>query len=224
MEIKEFYERYWELVKYRNEFHFEKNILNVWDDEKNISKNDSFIILARKFNEYIMPSILDVGAGDRRFEKILELMNLNFEYSSLDISKEIRHDYTEMKYVNSKFDIVTMFELIEHLPLEVTLQYFTKSFEILNQKGILIISTPNAAHINQLWKQDVTHIHQYPAKDIYSILRMIGFSGEIETYRINLRPSFMSLKKRIIEKSRVIINKILEADYAHGVLIVAKKL
>lgn len=116
-----------------------------------------------------------------------------------------------------------MFELIEHLPLAVTLQYITKAFESLNQNGTLIISTPNIDHINQLWKQDVTHIQQYPAKDIYSILRMIGFSNEIEIYRINLKSPKMTIKKRILERLRVILNKILGTDYAHGVLIISHK-
>lgn len=223
MDIKEFNERYWELIKYRDEFSLPKIVLNAWDDEKTISKTDSFKVLAALFQKYKTPKILDVGAGDRRLRKTIDLMNIDYDYSSLDISKNIQHEYSDIKDVNKNFDIITMFELIEHLPLDITLQYFTKAYKILNQNGVLAISTPNIDHINQLWKQDVTHIQQYPAKDIYSILRMIGFSCDIKVYRINLRSSKINFRKLILEKSRVIINKILGTDYAHGILIIAKK-
>ncbi len=151
------------------------------------------------------------------------LMGINFDYKSLDISKNEKHDFNDINSVNENFDIIFMLELIEHLPLELSLKYFSKSFKILNENGILIISTPNIDHINQLWKQDVTHIHQYPAKDIYSILRMIGFSDEIQVFRISLRQPKLNLKKILLEKARIIINKILGTDYAHDILIIAKK-
>lgn len=223
MEIKEFYERYWELIKFRNDYSPPKTVLNAWDDEQTISRTDSFKVLKSRFKEYVQPKILDVGAGDRRFKEIIQLMEIKFEYKSLDISKNTQHNYTDILSVDEKFDIITMFELIEHLPLDISLQYLSKSFEIINTNGSLIISTPNIDHINQLWKQDITHIKQYPAKDIYAILRMIGFSSEIEVYRMNLKPNKMNLEKILIEKTRVLINKILGTDYAHGILIVAKK-
>jgi predicted SAM-dependent methyltransferase len=223
MDIKEFYERYWELIKFRNDYSPPKIVLNAWDGEQTYSRTDSFKVLKNRFREYNQPKILDVGAGDRRMKKIIELMEIKFEYKSLDISKNIQHDYADIQSVNEKFDIVTMIELIEHLPIEIALQYFTKSYQILNSNGLLIISTPNIDHINQLWKQDITHIQQYPAKDIFSILRMIGFSSDIEIYRINLRPNKMTFKKIIMEKIRIVLNKILGTDFAHGILLIAKK-
>jgi len=223
MEIKEFYERYWELIKFRNDFRPPKIVLQAWDDEKTIKNTDTYKILLECFKKYNNPHILDIGADDRLLKKIIELMDLKFEYKSLDISKDIKHDYSDIKIVVDKFDLVTMFELIEHLTLEITLQYLSKAFEILNDNGSLIISTPNIDHINQLWKQDITHIQQYPAKDIYSILRMIGFSKDIEIYRINLVLPRLNFKKFVIEKIRVNLNKLLGTDYAHGILIIAKK-
>lgn len=223
MTINEFYERYWELIKFRGGFRNPKIVLNAWDDDKTIFKTDTFKVYNQTFHKYENPSVLDIGAGSRRFYKTMQLMDIEFEYMSLDISNGAKHDYSDINDVKKTFDIITMFELIEHLPLTITLQYFSKVYEILKPNGLLIVSTPNIDHINQLWKHDVTHIQQYPAKDIYSILRMIGFTGEIDIYRINLKPLKMSLKKSIIEKLRVILNKILGTDYAHGVLLIAKK-
>lgn len=223
MDINEFYERYWELIKYRVEFKLPKIVLNAWDDINYIPKTDTFRILKSNVVKYNNPKILDIGAGNKNLEKVIKLMDVNFDYKSLDISKNIKHDYTDIYSINEKFDIIFMLELIEHLPLDLALEYFTKVYEILNENGMLIISTPNIDHINQLWKQDITHIHQYPAKDIYSILRMLGFAEDIIIYRINIRPPKMSIKKFFIEKVRIILNKILGTDYAHGILILAKK-
>jgi 2-polyprenyl-3-methyl-5-hydroxy-6-metoxy-1,4-benzoquinol methylase len=223
MEIKEFHERYWELIKFRNDFNPSRIVLQSWDDEKTVTQTDTFKILKYCLEEYSTPKILDVGAGSRKLKRTIEIMGLKYFYKSLDISKGVQHDYIDIKAINEKFDIVTMLELIEHLALDLSLQYMSKAFEILNKNGSLIISTPNINHINQLWKQDITHIQQYPAKDIYSILRMIGFSGVIKVYRINLRSPKMNLKKFILEQTRIVLNKILGTDYAHGILIVAKK-
>jgi predicted SAM-dependent methyltransferase len=111
----------------------------------------------------------------------------------------------------------------ELLLLDKTLKYLTKVFEILNPQGLVIISTPNVDHINQLWKQDVTHIQQYPGKDVFAILRMIGVTGNIEVFRINLCSPKFSFKKFMVEKARIVLNKVLVIDYAHGLLIIAFK-
>lgn len=112
---------------------------------------------------------------------------------------------------------------MEHLTLDKALIYLTKSFEILKKDGLLFISTPNIDHINQLWKQDITHIQQYPAKDLYSILRMIGFSPNIEIHRIYLTEPKIKIKRKIIEFVRRMFNYILGTDYAQGILIIAQK-
>jgi len=223
MEIKEFYARYWELIKFRNDFRPPKIVLQAWDDEKTIKNTDTYKILLDCFKKYNNPHILDIGAGDRRLKKIIELMDLKFEYKSMDISKGIEHDYDDIKNIKEKFDIITMLELIEHLTLDIALLYLSAAFEILENNGTLIISTPNIDHINQLWKQDITHIQQYPAKDLYAILRMIGFSKDIIIYRINLSSTKKNFKRIVLEKSRIILNKILGTDHAHGILIMAKK-
>jgi DNA-directed RNA polymerase len=141
----------------------------------------------------------------------------------MDLAKNVNHDYKSLFDINSKFDIITMLELIEHLPLSETLKYFTKAYELLNTNRLLICSTPNIDHINQLWKQDIAHIHQYLAKDIYAILRMIGFKGKIDTYIIFLTTYKPSIKYLLKTKIKIYLTKILDIDYAHGIILFAKK-
>lgn len=107
--------------------------------------------------------------------------------------------------------------------IEISLKYFNKVYDILNKDGLVIISTPNVDHVNQLWKQDVKHIQQYPGEDIYTILGMIGFAGEINVFKINLRNSRLTLKKALQEQARIVANKILGTDYTHGIVLYAYK-
>lgn len=108
MEINEFYERYWELIKYRNEFNIPKTVLNTWDDEGTIFKTDSFKVLALQIKKYNKPAILDIGAGNRHLKDTLGLMKVDFEYLSLDISTNIQHDYTNINEIDKKFDIIIL--------------------------------------------------------------------------------------------------------------------
>ncbi len=75
MEIKEFYERYWEMIKFRNEFKLPKIVLNTYDDEHYIQKSETFKILKQNISKYGVPKILDIGAGNR---KLKEFINLGF--------------------------------------------------------------------------------------------------------------------------------------------------
>lgn len=92
-------------------------------------------------------SIIDVGSGNLRF-----LQSLNEEkYSkySIDINptdsegldvKSIVGDFNKHNFAGQKFDMVTAWHVIEHIP-EPTV-FFQKLNFILNNKGIAVISTP----------------------------------------------------------------------------------
>jgi len=223
MNLNEFHKRYWQLIEYRREYQQPKKVLKAWDDLSLITETDTFKVIRNTLANYQNPTVLDIGAGNRKLETIISKMRLAVNYKSLDISNTLIHDYFDINDVRGEYDLITLLEIIEHLSLEKFLNYITKVFDLIKKGGTVIISTPNIDHINQLWKQDITHIQQYPGKDIYAILRMTGFKGEINVYRINIRPLRLSIKKLIIEKARIILNKILGCDYAHGLLIVAKK-
>lgn len=222
MLLNEFYERYWELIEFRKEFSFSREVLKTWDELDKIEKTGTFFIIKEQLIKIKNPKILDIGAGDRKFLYVLNKMGIKCIYKSLDISRNVVHDYVNIDEVQEKFDVIIMLELIEHLPLEQTLKYLSKSFNLLNNNGIIIMSTPNIDHINQLWKQDITHIQQYPAKDLYAILRMIGFKS-VRVWRILLTNYNLSIKKKLLELARKYLNKILSTDYTHGILIIAEK-
>lgn len=41
-------------------------------------------------------------------------MGVKLNYRSLDVAKNIVHDYTSIDEINEKFDIITLFEIREH--------------------------------------------------------------------------------------------------------------
>ncbi len=98
-------------------------------------------------------SIIDIGCGYGAF---LDLVHENFQniniygsefndaaYNSLIKNKKYHiynvNDYGELK--NKKFDVVTSFQVLEHVsrPLEV----LEEMIEMLNNNGILVVGVPN---------------------------------------------------------------------------------
>lgn len=221
MDINEFYERYYEFTALRSKSSFSKKVLNASED---YFHSDTYQLIKKIISQYHQPMVLDIGAGHRKLNEMIESYGVSYEYKSVDKAKNVQHDYNDINDVpqDKKFDIIFMLELIEHLTLKDSLLYITKIFQLLNKNGHLIISTPNINHINQVWKSNITHIQHYPGPDLLAILEMIGFSkGKI--HRVFLKPQKRSIKSFILLKAKIILNKILGADYAHGILVIAEK-
>ena len=62
--------------------------------------------------------VLDIGAYDRAFGRALGNLHLPCRYYSLDIDNSTAHEFHGVDEVNGNFDVISMFELIEHLPYE----------------------------------------------------------------------------------------------------------
>ena len=59
-------------------------------------------------------SLLDVGANDRRlYNYITEKTHKKIIYESYDIDNSLFHDYYNIDEIKKKFDIITMFEVVE---------------------------------------------------------------------------------------------------------------
>ena len=62
--------------------------------------------------------ILDIGASNRNLEERLKRHYPNLIYKSMDIDQEQVHDFYSMEEIQETFDVVFLFEVIEHLELE----------------------------------------------------------------------------------------------------------
>ena len=73
-------------------------------------------VLAKEGSQSV--ELLEVGAGDRGLETKMKGYWGDFEYRSCDIDPTYDHDFKGIGEVEGEFDVICVFELIEHLSLE----------------------------------------------------------------------------------------------------------
>jgi 2-polyprenyl-3-methyl-5-hydroxy-6-metoxy-1,4-benzoquinol methylase len=154
--------------------------------------------------------VLDIGAGNRWLEKELKNRKKKCIYKSMDIDKSYKHDYYNLQKINTRFDFVVMFAVVEHLALEEALIYFKKIARISNN---LILTTNNPFFPAGFFFDDVTHKQAYSPRTIYALLRMTGFK-EVKVFRIS--PSKFNTFKTFI-------SYITNLDFAPELFVYAKK-
>jgi SAM-dependent methyltransferase len=162
-------------------------------------------------------SVLDVGAADRVYEGVFAGLGLDVQYKSVDRDETYEHDFKDFLSVEEDFDAIVMFEIIEHLPLDVGIQFLSHARRLLPAGGVLVVSTPNAAHANHVWRADFTHVRPWPCADLYGALRLVGF-GDVRLYR-----QFCgSWKRRIALPFYAPLYRLLELDPAQTTLAIAR--
>jgi 2-polyprenyl-3-methyl-5-hydroxy-6-metoxy-1,4-benzoquinol methylase len=116
-------------------------------------------ILNRIFDYGRPASLLDVGAGNGYFVSLAS-QEYNVDAVGLEISEkeiEFAKDIIKVNLINEdiinhnrKYDVVTSFNVIEHVPDP---QFFLAALtERLNQNGILVLTTPNPSCIQAVSK------------------------------------------------------------------------
>jgi 2-polyprenyl-3-methyl-5-hydroxy-6-metoxy-1,4-benzoquinol methylase len=131
-------------------------------------------------------SVLDCATGKGYGAFILshhakKVVGIDLNDNSLKIASEsflgINHliykkqDIFTLSNLGEKFDLITAFEVIEHIPHERTVEFLKSLYEALNPGGVLLISTPNhdvvlksGVHV------PVFHINNFKAQDLKSYL------------------------------------------------------
>jgi cyclopropane fatty-acyl-phospholipid synthase-like methyltransferase len=125
-----------QLVNGRDQIH--ERYPKIWDLK--LIKRPSWLV-----KKHLRPGmrLLDVGAGDRRMEGKVKAVYPDMYYKSMDIDRRTPHDYYSLAEINEQFDLIILFEVIEHLELEKGVEMLRRLHELLVDGGILIISTPN---------------------------------------------------------------------------------
>lgn len=93
--------------------------------------------------------ILDAGCGEGVLvselrEKGYQVWGLDFNYGAKYI---IPGDLIKIPFKNSMFDLVLMVDVIEHLPFQNQKTAIEEVHRVLKDKGTLIASIPNLAHL-----------------------------------------------------------------------------
>lgn len=199
------------IINYRDQIH--KRYPTIWNLK--LIKRPSWL-LKRLLRSGIR--ILDVGAGDRRMEKRVKDVYPDILYKSMDIDRRVPHDYYSLAEIDEQFDLITLFEVIEHLELEEGVEMLGRLRELLVDGGRLIISTPNVYNPSRFW-HDATHKTAYSYEELGGVVLSQGFEV-LGIYRTFHASALKYLLRRILFYP---LHRILNVDFAKSIVVLAQK-
>jgi SAM-dependent methyltransferase len=185
----------------------------IWD-LRIVRKRLPFILRYLRDGE----SVLEIGAFDRSLGERLRRYYPRILYKSLDIDPSYQHDYTSFEEVREKFDMVLLFEVIEHLDWKGGREMVAKIFEILKPSGRVILTTPNVYTPGQYWK-DVSHRTAYHYEELGGLFLSQQFEI-VEICRLFNAPFLQFLIKTFL---LLPIFRFLGIDFTKSILLVARK-
>jgi SAM-dependent methyltransferase len=162
--------------------------------------------------------LLDIGASHRHLEPRIKTHYPGVIYKSLDVDRSQAHDFYSLDEVNETFDVVFLFEVIEHLELEEGMEMLGKIYALLREGGKLILTTPNVFNPSRFWR-DATHKVAYCYDELGGILLGRGFRI-LSMYR-----TYNDAYHRFFFRVHVMapLHRYLGIDFAKSILIVAQR-
>jgi len=164
-------------------------------------------------------SVLDVGSSDGMFQKFLKLNGINVRYAGVDVDTSFTPDfelYHSLKEVRGKFDVVTLFHVIEHMPLSEFLDLLAQIPALLQNPGIAILATPNILSPG-VFERDIEHTQPYPWFDLYAILRI--YFGQVDVLRGHYLCTLLRLASIPV---KVVAGVLREQDWCEEVILIAR--
>lgn len=174
------------------------------------------------YGTYILSQKANTATGVDLNKRSLETARERFSRPNLQY---LEQDVLELVKLGRKFDLVTAFEVIEHIPPHTTDHFLSALAGALNPGGLLLVSTPNHDvvlksgvsvpdfHINNFRAvelrralnrhfQDVTMLGQYQKKS-----GAIGLLFHVDYF--NLRHAVGGAAKRLLGRHRAFAGKSL---------------
>jgi len=182
--------------------HFDESYYREWlcdrytfnEERKSIVKHYLSIVLKRKGE---IRKILDIGCGFGYFlnacleAHIPEVYGIEISPTALKYAKNIKNvnvnivDISKDKtpFESDFFDVITAFDVIEHVHINREKTFFYEVFRILKKGGLIFFVTPNGDSIPRdiymkliYGKDDPTHININGWKHWRDLLHIIGFN------------------------------------------------
>lgn len=213
-------------------------------------RKDEFFIqtikdeIANRISQFCAPpaELLDVGCGNGEFLSIAK--GMGYHCLGIDISEESRalcerrdlsalaEDFVTYDF-GKKFDIVTMWDVMEHLRMPSS--FIHKSFKILNQNGVLLLKIPTFGRLNfsilklfprrsPVLLSAPDHIQYYSEKSLSTLLGSCGFSEiywlQNKRFR-NARP-VGTVKRKIARTVRRLIGELAGNKNAYLIAVKGK--
>jgi len=199
------------LINYRDQIH--ERYSHIWD--LRLIKRPSWVL-----KKLLRPGmrILDVGASDKRMQKKVKDIYPDILYKSMDIDCTVPHDYYSLDAIDEQFDLIILFEVIEHLDMEQGVKLLSRLYELLVDGGQLIISTPNIFNPGRFWI-DATHKTAYSYEELGGVVLSQGFEvlGIYRTFHASL------LKYLLRITLFYPLHRILNVDFAKSIVVLAQR-
>jgi SAM-dependent methyltransferase len=199
------------LFEFRYQIH--RRYREIWD-LKILRKRFPLMVKTIRDGE----KVLDIGASNRNLEKRLKRHFPKLIYKSMDIDREQFHDFYSVEEIQESFDVVFLFEVIEHLGLEEGVQLLKKTYDLLNVGGRLILTTPNVFNPSRFWR-DATHKVAYCYDELGGLLLAQGFQI-VAMYR-TYSDAFHRYCFRLYVMAP--LHRYLYIDFAKSILVIAEK-
>lgn len=181
--------------------------------ERSIKLNEHYLLRYLRAKKFAVgKKVLDVGCGKGegavilgevatsvvavdRSKQAVDFANNNFGGHAVEF---VWGDITKQVFDQTSFDLVTAFEVIEHLPVDNFELFVRKISSLLNKGGILLLSTPN--NISRRKKPlNPYHTHEFTVPELRRLLSRYFKKVEIEG--LNCINSEYIEKRRIIKKT-----------------------
>lgn len=151
-------------------------------------------------------SLLDIGCFNGFFVK--KMLSLGYDAQGIDFnegavalgrenmglgSRISTRTIEDMMEGGDRFDVVTLFEVLEHLP-DIR-EFLRKATELLKEEGVLILSTPNR---KMCWRPALDfpphHLSRFSAKSLIECLSRL----EMDTLRVEEQMSTYELTRHYV--------------------------
>jgi len=86
---------------------------------------------------------------------------------------------TEIPFKNGSFDVVSAFDVIEHVHPKDTEKAISEIYRVLKNDGLLILTTPHPCGLTDNWVYDLTHINVRPPRFWKRLLENYGFKVKL---------------------------------------------
>lgn len=178
-----------------------------------IEKTKELILQHLDRNPRLGQNILDIGCGDCRLLNEIVVTHPDNNYYALDISEEVfKHCDSKIKTIcidindytdeTKKYDVIVLNNIFEHFfnPIEI----LRKIHRILNDNGIVVLTTPNRFHLQNVLRilsgkrQQISPVHfiEYTISQVIELSTFSGFS-KINIYNPKINYANKSLLWRM---------------------------
>lgn len=202
-----------------------------------IGKNRTNLVNRNIVKNSNCKSVLEIGSGIGLVGSYIRLKNTTIKYTGVELDKEaylkskslglntFNGDFQEISKFNESFDVIMLWEVIEHLQ-DLNL-FLELAYSKLNEGGTIILSTPNYNKIlnypngkkDKLYQNEPPiHLNFFTADNIQAVFKFKGFSS------VEIREKkFPYVEKNIMQFIKNTLKALMGKYYGPTLYLVARK-